>query len=611
MNQYKKTFSPFRSAIARRLIVYVLLFSSGITLISTAIQMAMDYRYDVDLIEKEFRAIAIRDLDSIAQALWTLDETQISVQLDGLFTNPDIVYAAIRSEGRVVYVRGVESADYERSREYRISYTNQDRTHEIGTLIVSASFAGIYRRLLNKVAVILISNFIKTFLVSLFILVLFHRMVARHLVALAEYAGSLSGNLNQPPFLLDQKTSGPEEDNEIRTVVNAINGLRENLYRLTEELEEEIKLHLAELLDERNFIATLLDTQEALVIVLDHEGKVIRFNSGCEKLTGYTREEMLGTVFWTTLVPEAEQAKVATAFQNLKAEDFPNQFENRWKNKSGEIRHLAWHNNIIAASDGSVAYVVGTGLDLTDRKALENKVLVQEKLATLGQLTGTVSHELRNPLSTVQASLEITKSLVKGQDNPRLHRTLDRMERNVLRCNTIIDELLDYSRASRLDRKPVDMGDFLRRFLGEYAAPQGVRIKGDVSLNGPPLEVDAERLRRVMINLMDNAVQAMQDYQPEEGEYQPLLEVNALRVEGACRIQVRDNGPGIPPETLANIFQPLFSTKNYGVGLGLPIARAIMENHGGALSVESTPGAGTTFTMTLPTTPPPKKQPAQ
>ena len=222
-----------------------------------------------------------------------------------------------------------------------------------------------------------------------------------------------------------------------------------------------------------------------------------------------------------------------------------------------------------------------------------------ERLATLGRLTATVSHELRNPLGTIRGSAAVIDHRLRGSGNG-IERALDRIDRNVVRCERIIEEMLDFSREARLRAEPTALDPWVR----EVIADQPLSLDIDVRLQlgaGVEVAIDRERIRRALINVFENARQAMAD-RNDNGTRNMLLVATEV-VDDRVRIRMSDTGPGMTPEVLAKIFEPLFTTKNFGVGLGLPIVRQVLRQHGGDVTVESEADHGTTVTFSLPSAP--------
>ena len=232
-------------------------------------------------------------------------------------------------------------------------------------------------------------------------------------------------------------------------------------------------------------------------------------------------------------------------------------------------------------------------------QAAVDRLAVQERLAAIGQLAGTVSHELRNPLGVISSSLAVIKKMMADK-NLGVDRLFERIDRSVERCAKIVGEILDYTRPRDLDREHVSIDSWLNSLLDEYHHVDGVTIQRDLR-SGAEAVADAHRLHQVMTNLLDNACHALAD--PQWKPAVPGDRRITVRSESAgphIRITVQDNGPGIAPDVLPKVFEPLFTTKSFGTGLGLPTVRNIVEQHGGTIEVESVAGQGATFTIRLP-----------
>jgi signal transduction histidine kinase len=231
----------------------------------------------------------------------------------------------------------------------------------------------------------------------------------------------------------------------------------------------------------------------------------------------------------------------------------------------------------------------------TEELEIAQRALVeQERLATLGKVTASVSHELRNPLGTLRGTLFMISRKVQGLDLG-LEEALARGERSIQRCDRIIEEFLDFTRTVAMELERVPMDKWLAGVLQEMVIP--LEIDCDYTFeSGLELEIDPERLRRAVINVVNNAVQAMED---SSGEYK-RLRVKSRARDGRFEIVVKDNGPGMSEESLSRIFEPLYSTKGFGVGLGVPIVKSIMVKHRGGVEYRSVPGKGTTVVLWLP-----------
>jgi signal transduction histidine kinase len=230
----------------------------------------------------------------------------------------------------------------------------------------------------------------------------------------------------------------------------------------------------------------------------------------------------------------------------------------------------------------------------------QEKLIEDERLATLGKLTATVSHELRNPLATIRGCVFLVAESLKDAASPTARRALDRAERNIERCNGIIEELLEYVRSRPLTTTRTNLDPWLQEAVREIVIPQGVTLTRDFASQAFA-EIDPPRLQRCIINLVTNAVDAVAGLGNDARPSAPRIEISSRRSDDRIEISVSDSGPGIRDELRGRIFEPFFSTKGFGIGLGLAIVKQIMERHDGGVAFSSRPGE-TTFTLWLPAT---------
>jgi signal transduction histidine kinase len=215
-----------------------------------------------------------------------------------------------------------------------------------------------------------------------------------------------------------------------------------------------------------------------------------------------------------------------------------------------------------------------------------------ERLALIGQLAGGVGHELRNPLGAIgNAAYYLRMKLGQGGD-PKVQKHLGILEEETRRANKIVTELLDFSRVKQPNRVPADLAELVTAVLGREALGETIRVVTEIPSGLPQVQVDPDQVTQVLLNLVHNAAEAM----PSGG----TLTIRATAGQGWVHCGVIDTGVGIPDANMGKIFQPLFTTKTRGIGLGLAISRRLAETNGGTLTVESREGEGSTFTLTLP-----------
>ena len=214
-----------------------------------------------------------------------------------------------------------------------------------------------------------------------------------------------------------------------------------------------------------------------------------------------------------------------------------------------------------------------------------------ERLATFGQLVGSIGHDLRNPLGVIETSLYILRGRV-GTDE-RTVKHLDRIAEQLGVANGIITNLLDMIRDRPLRRETVALGEVVAGAAAAVSRPQGVRLALDGVDALPAVDGDPVQLRQVFVNLLENAVYAASP----AGE----VAVRADRGGDAVEVHVEDSGPGVDVDILRRLFEPLITTKERGIGLGLALVKRIAERHGGTVSYSDRAGGGACFTVRLPT----------
>jgi PAS domain S-box-containing protein len=227
-------------------------------------------------------------------------------------------------------------------------------------------------------------------------------------------------------------------------------------------------------------------------------------------------------------------------------------------------------------------------------KEAQQRVLKAERLAAIGELAAMVGHDLRNPLTGIAGAAYYLRTKNRSGMDARSREMLRVIERDIAHSNKIINDLLEYSREVRLELTEASPRSLVKDALSALKIPRRIRVL-DHTANEPKIEVDPQKMRMVFANIIKNAVDAM----PKGGR----LKVTSRKVNSNVEIAFTDTGVGMSKETLDKLFSPLFTTKAKGMGFGLSIARRFLKSHGGKISVNSTMGRGTTFTVTIPIEP--------
>ena len=358
-------------------------------------------------------------------------------------------------------------------------------------------------------------------------------------------------------------------------------------------------------------------------------GEVLMISKKWTELSGYAHADIPTILDWTEKAYGANSERVRDRIGRLYEIEEPIEGEDYVTTVRGERRTWEFRTAPLGRLPDGRRFVISMAVDVTERRMahdeLERRVeertaelraaqadlLRQERLATLGQLTATVSHELRNPLGVIRTSIFIVGDGLNGA-TPRVQRALERIDRSVIRCDRIIDELLDFTRISGLEPEPTPIDAWLDATLKEQALPAGITLRRDFGLADTTVPFDHDRFRRAIINVFDNACQAMTgEVGPEEAADadDSVLSVTTRGKNGRVEVIFEDRGPGIPADVLPKIFEPLFSTKGFGVGLGLPVVKQIMEQHGGGIEIDGAGTSGTRVCLWLPAERPTQPRP--
>jgi len=218
--------------------------------------------------------------------------------------------------------------------------------------------------------------------------------------------------------------------------------------------------------------------------------------------------------------------------------------------------------------------------------------------ASLTTLVGGLAHEIRNPLSTINVNLQLLKEDWLDANTPRERRALrklDRIQNETQRLQEILDDFLRFVRIEKLELLEHDLNELLGEladFITGEARLKNIEVIRFCDYNLPPCRMDRKFIKQAFLNILKNAQQAIE----QDGQ----IMIRSTREGGFARVEITDTGPGMPAEMLEKIFQPYYSTKGAGTGLGLPTTKRIIEKHGGSIGIQSDPGHGTSVTVLLP-----------
>jgi PAS domain S-box-containing protein len=407
---------------------------------------------------------------------------------------------------------------------------------------------------------------------------------------------------------------------ERRAAEDKIRKLNDELERRVEQRTAELRrvnLELTREIEERqNAEDSLRDSEQRFQDIADSasdwfwetgpDRRLTYLSERLREVTGIDPSSSIGLKFEDLTSTDHESSDYHAILEALHARRSFRGLVYHRRLEDGSVVSLESSGKPIFDDDGEFSGFRGATTDVTERiraqaalAAAQETLLRKTRLAALGELTATVAHELRNPLGAVASSAHVIRRK-SDKNDADVTRALNLADRGIRRCDAIITELLDFTRAKGLQPLPYEIDSWLPKMLDELDFPEAVTVERDLGADGTIASFDAEALRRAIINVVENAKEAVmvQEHEKDKVARGRLL-IKTRPCSEKVDIQVGDNGPGIPKGQLDKIMEPLFSTKSFGTGLGLPTVQRILEDHGGGVEIESEEGRGTTVTLWL------------
>ncbi len=346
---------------------------------------------------------------------------------------------------------------------------------------------------------------------------------------------------------------------------------------------------------QEEFQRYLLESFPDLILVIDLNERYSFVSSRARELLGYTPDELVGK--------KVEEGQDHSPEMLMVARDLiagRNTFggcEYRVRHRDGNWRTLRASASPLFDAESKVSGVIVSVRDITVEKKMEQQIIQSERLAAMGQMIGGFAHELNNPLTSI---LGMSELLQDGQAAEGTRKQLEILQQQARRAVEIVQNLMYFSRPPAPGKTPIDLGELVQRTLHLHAySLRKSNITVDFLREGvlAPVTGDAHQLMQVFLNLILNSEQAMREVR-DKG----TLRIRLEKGDKAVSVIFQDDGPGIPPEILPNIFDPFYTTKRpgRGTGLGLSICKAILREHNGNVEAASGPGGGAVFTVTLP-----------
>jgi two-component system sensor histidine kinase HydH len=336
------------------------------------------------------------------------------------------------------------------------------------------------------------------------------------------------------------------------------------------------------------FSDNLIENMPMGLVAVDAAGRIIVFNQAAESIAQRRASDVIGRNA-ADILPEACRELLAELGPQKKIIER----EIDCLLPDGRMIHLEGIASFLEGETGQQEQIL-LFRDITEIRHLKKEIARSQHLASLGSLAAGVAHEIRNPLSSIKGFATYFKQ--RYRDNPEDGKTADIMIQEVDRLNRVISQLLDYARPMAMHRQAIPAQSLIQHTLSlveTQAREKGILLQKDLPADLPLLSVDPDYIKQVLLNLYLNALAAM------EAGGVLSVSVSALPA-GRMRIEVRDTGVGIAPEDRSRIFDPYYTTKPSGAGLGLAVVQKIVDAHGGEIQVAGMPGHGTTIAILLP-----------
>lgn len=608
--------------ISKKMALYILLFSSLITLVLTGVQLLIDYRFGIDVIDQRLEQIENTNIDSFEQALWTLNNRSVDLQLQGLSKINDVIRVELTdSNGDVVKVySGIEGKPF-KNRRYPLYYLFRDQQNYLGTVIVYVTKAQLFQRLIDKTLIILATQALKTFFVTLFILLLFQYLVTRHIHKIAEFTRNISLTNRYKPLELERAQKRGHADDELDLLVSSINAMQRNLTTIYRNLLES----KAEVASSDARFGTIFDSIDDAIIFADNDRKIIHVNRAFHNLFQYSDEELVGNTTQMIYANPDDYGLQGKRHFHVEG-SLDSAFEVNYRRKDGSefpSENRAAH---VTTESGMHIGFLGIIHDISDKiatqeryKQLQRQLLQAQKMESIGQLTGGIAHDFNNILAIVLGHTELAINKCQSGDYEGIARYLKRINEAALRARELVAKLLQFGRGTAVESVNLSInqviGDSLKLLKGSL--PSSIRVITELGESLPMISIDSVQIEQVLLNLCINARDAM------ESSGTLTLRTTLQRAENhncsACAapidgqfvvLEVCDTGSGIAPTIVDSLFEPFASTKemSLGGGLGLSVIHGILHQHGAHIRFTTKIGKGTCFYLYFPGVSPAEKE---
>lgn len=602
-----------------------------IGLVISFYQIAVDLEQEKRHVDEAVSQVLHVLKSSAAQAAYNLDNSLAQQVVNGLLEYPPVFQVEIQDDlGRVLASADRPRFDFPlrwladllmgNSKLYQLDLEWSGPAQPVGSVTVAVDPYLVTLGFFDRARLILLFSIVQMLVLALLLSIIFYLTLTKPLMKTAASFAAINpgeeraARITMPP--------GHQGD-EIGLLVDKGNRVFEE-YRQHIWQQEESEAELNRL---RNLLSNVVDSMPSLLICVDVDCRVIQWNRQAEQLTGITASQAEGgdlTVLFPQLAQEMGHIHDAV-HKGLSSHD------QRLKFSAGEAARL-YDVTIYPLTTNGIDGAVIRVDDVTERVRIEEMMIQSEKMLSVGGLAAGMAHEINNPLAGILQNVQVMHNRIQ-QDLPanirvaqacgttiesvarylterKVYEMIERIRESGKRAAKIVDNMLSFSRKGGRRLEPCDLPELMEQSIAlaanDYCLEGGfdfrqIEIVREYDADLPPVQCDSSQIQQVLLNLLKNGAQAMVACRAERGAPRFILRIR--RESRGVRLEVEDNGPGIPEDLTKRIFEPFFTTKPIGVGTGLGLSVSyfiVRENYGGELRVENVPGGGACFILQLP-----------
>jgi two-component system, cell cycle sensor histidine kinase and response regulator CckA len=365
-------------------------------------------------------------------------------------------------------------------------------------------------------------------------------------------------------------------DKNLNVPLNEYNKLKNEMFELGmahEKLVQKNKELISSHLRYRNLFENASD---AIFLLESKTGSILDVNLQAVSYTGFSREELLGMRLFQ--IPDEDDKK-------------PKIFETIIADKNGENIIFEITTNPLSLDDAGIIQAIAR--NVTEQRKMKEKLIQTDKLVSLGHLSAGIAHEIRNPLASININLQLLTRMLQKESQE--YEILDSATQGVERIKKIIDSTLDYVRTNKSIGQKENLNQIIHGtmpLIQVSLVKKDIEINLDLEDNLPLIKADSKQLQQVLINILSNAIESISN--------KGVINVKTYTQTGSLFLIISDTGEGINNESIKHIFEPFYTKKAYGTGLGLSVVKQILDSHNASISVKSEVNKGTSFIIQFP-----------